>query len=110
MTDRPLDDPSARELLTADRPIPPGSTIGILGGGQLGRMLGFAARELGYRIAIFPATGFLATAQALARVYGVLKDKGSSDTLGAELYPFDKFCRLVGFEHVWEFDKRWPEA
>ena len=61
-------------------------------------------------IAIFPATGFLATAKALERVYGVLKDKGSSDTLGAELYPFDKFCRLVGFEHVWEFDKRWPEA
>jgi 2-methylisocitrate lyase-like PEP mutase family enzyme len=66
--------------------------------------------ELGYRIAIFPATGFLATAKALAHVYGVLKDKGSSDTLAAEFYPFDKFCRLVGFEHVWDFDKRWPEA
>jgi len=65
--------------------------------------------ELGYRIAIFPATGFLATAKTLAHVYGVLKDKGSSDTLGAEFYPFDKFCRLVGFEHVWEFDKRWSE-
>ena len=61
-------------------------------------------------IAIFPATGFLAAAKTLERVYGVLKDKGSSDTLGAEFYPFDKFCRLVGFEHVWEFDKRWPEA
>ena len=33
-------------------PIPPGATIGILGGGQLGRMLGFAARAMGYRIAI----------------------------------------------------------
>ncbi len=33
-------------------PIPPGATIGILGGGQLGRMLGFAARTMGYRIAI----------------------------------------------------------
>ncbi len=33
-------------------PIPPGATIGILGGGQLGRMLGLAARALGYRIAI----------------------------------------------------------
>ena len=43
-------------------------------------------------------------------VYGVLKEKGSSDTLGAELYSFDKFCRLVGFEHVWEFEKRWPET
>ena len=31
------------------RPLPPGSTIGILGGGQLGRMLGVAAAQLGYR-------------------------------------------------------------
>ena len=30
-------------------PLPPGSTIGILGGGQLGRMLGVAAAQLGYR-------------------------------------------------------------
>jgi len=38
---------------TADpAPILPGATIGILGGGQLGRMLGFAAREMGYRVAI----------------------------------------------------------
>jgi 5-(carboxyamino)imidazole ribonucleotide synthase len=29
--------------------IPPGSTLGILGGGQLGRMLAIAAAELGYR-------------------------------------------------------------
>ena len=33
--------------------IPPGSTIGILGGGQLGRMLGLAAAQLGYRVHVF---------------------------------------------------------
>jgi 5-(carboxyamino)imidazole ribonucleotide synthase len=31
-------------------PIPPGSTIGVLGGGQLGRMFAMAARRLGYRV------------------------------------------------------------
>ncbi len=31
-------------------PLPPGSTIGVLGGGQLGRMLGIAARAMGYRL------------------------------------------------------------
>jgi 5-(carboxyamino)imidazole ribonucleotide synthase len=36
----------------AEPSIPPGSTIGILGGGQLGRMLALAARRMGYRIAI----------------------------------------------------------
>jgi 5-(carboxyamino)imidazole ribonucleotide synthase len=33
--------------------IPPGSTIGILGGGQLGRMIALAAASLGYRSHIF---------------------------------------------------------
>jgi 5-(carboxyamino)imidazole ribonucleotide synthase len=31
-------------------PILPGSTIGVLGGGQLGRMFAMAARRLGYRV------------------------------------------------------------
>lgn len=34
-------------------PLPPGSTIGILGGGQLGRMLAVAAAQLGYRCHIY---------------------------------------------------------
>lgn len=34
-------------------PLPPGATIGILGGGQLGRMLSVAASRLGYRAHIF---------------------------------------------------------
>lgn len=33
--------------------VPPGGTIGILGGGQLGRMLAMAATELGFRTCIF---------------------------------------------------------
>jgi 5-(carboxyamino)imidazole ribonucleotide synthase len=33
-------------------PLLPGSTIGVLGGGQLGRMFAFAARRMGYRVHI----------------------------------------------------------
>jgi 5-(carboxyamino)imidazole ribonucleotide synthase len=33
--------------------IPPGATIGILGGGQLGRMLALAAAQLGYRCHVY---------------------------------------------------------
>jgi 5-(carboxyamino)imidazole ribonucleotide synthase len=36
----------------APEPLAPGATIGVLGGGQLGRMLGFAARAMGYRLAV----------------------------------------------------------
>lgn len=38
---------------TIDRPLPPGSTIGILGGGQLGRMLAMAAARLGLKCHIY---------------------------------------------------------
>ncbi|HWL50943.1 MAG TPA: 5-(carboxyamino)imidazole ribonucleotide synthase [Chthoniobacteraceae bacterium] len=34
-------------------PLLPGSTIGVMGSGQLGRMLAIAARRMGYRIATF---------------------------------------------------------
>jgi len=37
--------------------LPPGSTIGILGGGQLGRMLAMAAAQLGYRCHIYAPPG-----------------------------------------------------
>jgi 5-(carboxyamino)imidazole ribonucleotide synthase len=38
--------------------LPPGSTIGILGSGQLGRMLAVAAAQLGYRTHVYaPETG-----------------------------------------------------
>ena len=33
--------------------LPPGSTIGIIGGGQLGRMAALAAARLGYRVHVF---------------------------------------------------------
>ncbi len=40
------------------QPLPPGSTIGILGGGQLGRMLALAAARLGFKCHIYnDATG-----------------------------------------------------
>ncbi|WP_264448515.1 5-(carboxyamino)imidazole ribonucleotide synthase [Bacillus cereus] len=38
------------------RIILPGKTIGIIGGGQLGRMMGLAAKEMGYKIAVLDPT------------------------------------------------------
>ena len=38
---------------TGREPLPPGSTIGILGGGQLGRMTAMAAARLGYLVHVF---------------------------------------------------------
>lgn len=39
--------------MSAEKPILPGSTIGVLGSGQLGRMFTIAARRMGYRVHTF---------------------------------------------------------
>jgi 5-(carboxyamino)imidazole ribonucleotide synthase len=44
-------------------PVLPGRTIGILGGGQLGRMFAIAARRMGYRVHAFDPTSDCPTGQ-----------------------------------------------
>lgn len=39
--------------MTAPKLFPPGSTVGVMGSGQLGRMFAIAARRMGYRIHVF---------------------------------------------------------
>ncbi len=41
------------QLPNPQSPILPGSVVGVFGSGQLGRMLGMAARRLGYRLHTF---------------------------------------------------------
>ena len=62
---------------------------------------------LGYRIAIFPALGFLAAGAALESAYTDLKRHGSSAQLSAPLYDFKQFSALLGFDDVAEFDRRY---
>ena len=39
--------------MTQEKPLLPGATIGVMGGGQLGRMFAVAARRMGYRVHTF---------------------------------------------------------
>jgi 2-methylisocitrate lyase-like PEP mutase family enzyme len=63
--------------------------------------------RVGYRLAIFPALGFLAAGAALTSAYGELKDKGSSADLATPLYPFKDFSALMGFDWIAEFDRKY---
>ena len=42
--------------VTTSSPLLPGATLGILGGGQLGRMFAMAAKRMGYRVAVLEPT------------------------------------------------------
>ena len=61
-------------------PVPPGAAIGILGGGQLGRMLALAAARLGYRAHVFcPEPGAPAAQVAAAATCADYGDEAALD-------------------------------
>src|SRR5581483_2842564 len=66
-----------------------------------------ALEQIGYRMAIFPALGFLAAGAALDSVYRHLKTTGSSTGIAAPLYSFKQFGEMMGFTWVDEFDRRY---
>jgi 2-methylisocitrate lyase-like PEP mutase family enzyme len=65
--------------------------------------------RLGFAIAIYPGTGFLATAKTLEDVYGHLKTNGSSIDLDAGSFSIGEMHELMGFGEVWEFEKQWAK-
>lgn len=72
--------------------IPPGETIGILGGGQLGRMIALAAAQLGYRCHIYaPESDSIAADVAAAFTRGSYDDE-------AALAAFAEGCAVVTYE------------
>jgi 2-methylisocitrate lyase-like PEP mutase family enzyme len=64
---------------------------------------------IGYRLAIFPVSALLAAVAAMRGVYAHIKETGSSQGIAVPLEDFSELTRLMGFEDVWEFDKRHAE-
>jgi 2-methylisocitrate lyase-like PEP mutase family enzyme len=79
----------------------------VVDGGKTPVLTAVELQEIGYRLAIYPASGFLAMGAALRSVYRHIADTGSSAGLDAPLYEFSEFNKLMGFERVWEFEERW---
>jgi 2-methylisocitrate lyase-like PEP mutase family enzyme len=65
--------------------------------------------RLGFKIAIFPTSGFLAASAAMRSVYQEIRSAGSSKSWTGDMYAFDEFCRLMGFERVWQFEREHAE-
>ena len=65
-------------------PLPPGSVIGVLGGGQLGRMLALAAARLGFDVAVLGREDDSPAGRVAARsITGAYDDPGSLRRLAA---------------------------
>ncbi len=68
--------------------------------------------DIGYKLAIFPSATGLAAAQAAENALMVLKTEGTSNSPNLPLFSFAEFNHLIGFEEVWDFERRWarPET
>ena len=72
--------------------IPPGETIGILGGGQLGRMIAMAAAQLGYRCHIYaPEADSIAAEVSAAFTQAAWNDAAAMARFAAD-------CAVVTYE------------
>lgn len=80
----------------------------MVSGGKTPILSSAKLAEIGFAIGIHPALGFLAVGHALQSAYGELLDTG--DVANAQLDNFGEFSKMMGFEDVWEFDRKWAEV
>ena len=100
------EDELAQIAAAFDKPV----LINVVEGGRTPVLPAARLQALGFALAIYPAAGFLAAAQALHQQYAHLRETGSSVDGPVPLYDFMAFSKLMGFEDVWEFDRRHAEA
>ena len=67
-------------------------------------------KDIGYALAIYPSISGLAAAAAIENAFEVFKQEGTSDSPRSPLFNFREFQSLIGFEEVWEFERRWARA
>ncbi len=73
--------------MSVSKILPPGSTIGILGSGQLGRMTAMAAARLGYRCIVYApdAEGSIAAQVSAGHVQGAYDDTAALARFAAQV-------------------------
>lgn len=95
-------------MATTTDPLPPGSTIGILGSGQLGRMLAKAAARLGLRSHVYCNTSGPAFDVAAARTVAAFDDARALDAFAAAVDVVTFEFENVPVETVRQIARRRP--
>ena len=94
------------EMERIARTIPAPVFANLVHGGRTPMLPRERLQELGFAIAIYPALGFLATGAALESAYRELHDLGRASG-SVPMYDFQRFNELLGFQDVWDFDRKW---
>lgn len=99
---------SIEEMRTINERISKPTLINMVSGGRTPILPSGDLANLGFAIGIHPALGFLAAGKALKDAYSALATIG--DVSSTNLEDFGYFSKLMGFEDVWEFDRKWANG
>jgi 2-methylisocitrate lyase-like PEP mutase family enzyme len=67
-------------------------------------------QEIGYAAAIYPAlTSVVAAAAVEDALIKMVEQNGSPEPEGVPIFEFKEFCSLIGFDEVWDFEKKWAD-
>ena len=66
-------------------------------------------KSFGFSIAIYPGAGMSAACFALDKVYSHLKEKQTTEGSPVQAFNMQQLHELVGFQDVWDFEKRHVE-
>lgn len=100
-----LSDEEEMAFVAARMPLP--VMANMADGGSTRILPAKVLEQIGYAGAIFPAMTSLVSAAATLHALQRLKQSGTSIHDDVELFSFDEFCKLIGFEEIWELDEQW---
>jgi 2-methylisocitrate lyase-like PEP mutase family enzyme len=98
---------SEEEMREANRRIAKPTMANMADGGRTPIRNRDELKALGYSLAIYPSLTGLAAAKAAENALEVFKRQGTSQSPDLPLFSFAEFNRLIGFEEVWAFERRW---
>lgn len=65
--------------------------------------------DIGYAFAIYPALASLISAAAVEQAFTRLLRDGDGEPAEMPIFNFKEFCGLIGFQEVWDFEKKWAK-
>ncbi len=88
---------------TFDKPV----MANMANGGSTPILKGDVLRDIGYAFAIYPSLSSLVAASAIETAFTRLRDAGDGEPSDVPMFDFKAFCGLIGFQDVWDFEKKW---
>jgi 2-methylisocitrate lyase-like PEP mutase family enzyme len=78
-------------------------------GGLTPVLNGRVLKDIGYAFAIYPSLTSLISAAAVEKALLRLRDNLDGEPADLDMFDFKTFCNMIGFEAVWDFEKKWAD-